>query len=431
MAKDKLTNLWYFDDFKEEVQKWIWSKKREYILVSLNIANFKYINSVYGYQRGDELLRQVSDFFAHSNENCRIATRIHSDRFAIVTARAGMTDEELVQRIDRRHKAFMHMMEEQYPMTAVHINAGAYIIEGDEDNISEIIDKAEAARKAIMDNYIQTVCFYTDALEEKINLDRSIVPLFEKSLKEDNILIYLQPKFDVDGQKIIGAEALARIQGAAGQLISPAVFVPVLEKTGLIIQLDVYVVRKVFALLKAWIERGWDPVPISINLSRMNLLQDDVWLQVNEEVARYQIPKKYVEFEVTETVFFEDLDYIINRIRTIQTEGFKVSMDDFGSGYSSLNMVGILPVDIIKFDRGFVQNSIGTRKGLEIMAGLVDIFKRIGLEVICEGVETREEEQIIKACGCNMVQGYLYDKPLVISEFERKYLSTGREAYSV
>jgi EAL domain-containing protein (putative c-di-GMP-specific phosphodiesterase class I) len=141
-----------------------------------------------------------------------------------------------------------------------------------------------------------------------------------------------------------------------------------------------------------------------------------------QKIKDFDIPREYLEFEVTETIFYDDVEFIINKLRQLRAKGHKVSMDDFGSGYSSLNTVGLMPIDIIKFDRGFVQNSINNQKGLDIMTGLVDIFNKINLEVICEGVETAEEEKTVQQCGCDYVQGYYHDRPLPIAEFESKYM---------
>lgn len=422
MQADKLTNLLYFDDFKEKAGKIISEEDTDYVLVSLNISNFKYINDMYGYELGDKLLRHVAEFFHFNNVNSRIASRMHADRFLIMTAGNGASDDVLFERFLKRHLDFSEEMRRLYPMTEIHINAGACRMEKNAHSISEIVDKAETARKSISDSYVETIAFYNKELADKENAERRIIPVFEKALAENRIMVYLQPKFTIDTQEIVGAEALVRLKDEDGTLMSPGLFIPALERAGMISDLDSYVVEKVYELIGSWIARKIEPLPVSINLSRLDFQQDVKWKKTQTKLEKNEIPKKYIEFEVTETVFFEDLEFIIGKIGSIQLRGYKVSMDDFGAGYSSLNTVGVLPIDIIKFDRGFVQNSINTRKGLEIMAGLIEIFKKIGLEVICEGVETKEEEHLIASCGCNLVQGYLHDKPIPIEEFERKYM---------
>lgn len=422
MSRDKLSNMLYFEEFKERAQQLIREGGRDYVLVSLNLCNFKYINDVYGYETGDRLLAKMADYFRFQNPNAALGCRIHSDRFLILTDGRGLSDEKLYKRFSDRHKSFCREVEREYAVNSIHINAGICRITDKNASFNELIDKAEIARKSIKDSYVETTAFYNEGLRLKEGIERSVIPIFEEALRNDSILIFLQPKFAIDTQQIVGAEALVRLRDRDGKLLSPATFIPVLEKAGMISDLDSTVVRKVYKLISEWIEKGLRPLPVSINLSRLDFLQEEIWESITKEVAGYKVPKQYVEYEVTETVFFGDLEYITGKVSTIRSKGYKVSIDDFGSGYSSLNTVGNLPIDVIKFDRSFVQNSINTEKGIAIMSGLVDIFKRIGLEVICEGVETIEEELAIQACGCNLVQGYLHDKPLPVEEFERKYM---------
>ncbi len=422
MNADKLTKLLYYDDFKEEAEKIARNSERDYILVSMNISNFKYINDVYGYEVGDELLRSLAEFFHFKNENSVLASRMHADRFLVMTEGHGDSNSALLDRFFNRHKKFEEEMERRYPLSAIHINAGACRIEPDFSSISELVDKAEMARKSISDSYVETIIFYDEKLADKEDMERRIIPVFEKAIEENRVLVYLQPKFTIDTQELVGAEALVRLLDQNGNILSPNLFVPVLERAGMISDLDGYVAARIHHLIDSWLERQMEPIPISINLSRLDLTNEENWKGIKRRLERYRVPKKYIEYEVTETIFLDDLRNITSKIDSIQKEGHKVSMDDFGAGYSSLNTVGILPIDIVKFDRGFVQNSIGTSRGKAIISGMIDIFKQIGMEVICEGVETREEERMIAECGCNLIQGYLHDKPIPIDEFERKYM---------
>lgn len=428
MKRDKLTGLLYYDDFKETAQEMLREVEVRCMLISLNLSNFKYINNAYGYEKGDRLLAMMAEFYFHNNSHCLLASRIHSDRFvALVELSNEPSEDYMIEYFNTISKEFVRHVENDYPMAVLRINSGAYVVRDNNENISEMLDKAEVARKSIEGDYTATVCIYTDELEAKAKIEQRIIPLFEKALKEETILVYLQPKIDIDSQMIVGAEALARLTDEEGKIIPPNLFIPVLEKYGLILQLDMYVTREVFKLLNSWYERGQTLIPISLNLSRIDFKQSDEWIEKMDQEEPLKVPKEYVEFEVTETVFFEDISMISGRVRQLRGKGFRISMDDFGTGFSSLNTLGMLPLDCIKFDRGFVQNSINSRKGLEIMAGLVDIFDKIDLEVICEGVETASEEQIVRACGCRQVQGYLHDKPMPIKEFEAKYIENTGE----
>lgn len=423
MANDKLTNLLFYDDFKEEVGKVI-SKtdKNRYILMSGNISNFKYINNMYGYEQGDYLLKLVADFFMSDVDNCIVGCRMHSDRFLSLVRMDESNEKEVMETVEQLLSRFIDVVSPDFPLANIHLNCGAYIIREEDKNVSEIVDKAEMARKSAKDNYLTSLVFYNDKIEEKARMEREIIPMFERALKDNRILVYLQPKVAIESGLVVGAEALVRMLDDDGKIVPPMSFIPILERTGMIIKLDFCVLEQVCALIRKWIDEGIKPIRISVNLSRFDFQEDGSWEQMLQKIKDYDIPREFLEFEVTETIFYDDVEFIINKLRQLRAKGHKVSMDDFGSGYSSLNTVGLMPIDIIKFDRGFVQNSISNQKGLDIMSGLVDIFNKINLEVICEGVETEEEEKTIQQCGCDYVQGYYHDRPLPISEFEGKYM---------
>lgn len=422
MANDKLTNLLFFDDFKEEVGKVISDKSKQFMLMSGNVSNFKYINNMYGYEKGDRLLKSIADFFMFDDEKCILGCRMHSDRFLGLIDIGDEPEEEIIDDVQKMTEKFEEMIAPEFPLVNIHLNCGAYMIRKEDDNVSEIVDKAEMARKSAKDNYLTSLVFYDEKIEEKAKMEREIIPMFERALKDNRILVYLQPKVAIESGQIIGAEALVRMLDDDGKIVPPMSFVPILERTGMIIKLDFCVLDQVCALIKKWIENDIEPIRISVNLSRFDFQEDGSWEQMLDKIAKFDVPREYLEFEVTETIFYDDVEFIINKLRQLRAKGHKVSMDDFGSGYSSLNTVGLMPIDIIKFDRGFVQNSINNQKGLEIMSGLVDIFNKINLEVICEGVETEEEEKTIQQCGCDYVQGYYHDRPLPIDVFEEKYM---------
>lgn len=423
MANDKLTNLLFYDDFKEEVGKVISeANNNRYILMSGNISNFKYINNIYGYEQGDYLLKSVADFFMSDRENCIVGCRMHSDRFLSLVRMDESDEKEVMETVEQLVSRFVDSISPEFPLANIHLNCGAYIIGKDDTNVSEIVDKAEMARKSAKDNYLTSLVFYNEKIEEKAKMEREMIPMFERALKDNRILVYLQPKVAIESGLVIGAEALVRMLDDDGKIVPPMSFIPILERTGMIIKLDFCVLDQVCALIRKWIDNGITPIRISVNLSRFDFQEDGSWEQMLKKIKDFDIPREYLEFEVTETIFYDDVEFIINKLRQLRAKGHKVSMDDFGSGYSSLNTVGLMPIDIIKFDRGFVQNSISNQKGLEIMSGLVDIFNKINLEVICEGVETEEEEKTIQQCGCDYVQGYYHDRPLPIAEFEGKYM---------
>ena len=284
------------------------------------------------------------------------------------------------------------------------------------------MDKANVARRTGKGNYSIPCVVYSEHLMDMKENSAKIIPIFDDSFRNQRILVFLQPKICSETRKIMGAEALSRLVDKDGKIISPALFIPALEKTGKIVDLDFYVLSFVLKLIRSWLDKGTEPVPISFNLSRIHFYNEKLVEHILQLTDRYNVPHKYVEIEVTESVFFEEEQLIISKVEKLREHGFKVSVDDFGAGYSSLNLIGILPVDIIKLDRGFVKDSLKTKRGNDIIKGLIKILNEIELDIVCEGVETREEEKIMSDYGCKEVQGFLYDKPIPVNEFEKKYL---------
>lgn len=425
---DRNTGLPYIDEFKIYCDSLIRTELEYPVLVSLDISNFKYFNQMYGFEQGDILIHECSKAFCLEYKDCVLASRIYVDHFIMLMDGHGYSEEELKTQYDKINRSFSEKINKSYPLARIHIYSGAYVITNREEHIGTIIDKAQYARRSIKGNYSSTIAFYSEEMKEKTQNDASIIPTFFSALEYDRIMVYLQPKFSIDTQKLIGAEALSRILDAKGNVISPACYIDILEKSGLISKLDEYVNKKVIALQKRWMEEGKKLTTISLNLSRMDFTEPDFIKKIDKRIKKSGVPPQYFEFELTETIFCENLEFIIKQVQWMRDKGYRISMDDFGTGYNSLYVLGKVPIDIIKFDRGFVLNSLGGNSGLTIMKNLVNTFKDVKFEVICEGVENEEEERLIYQCGCNAVQGFLHDKPLPYSEFEIKYMNESEES---
>ena len=273
-------------------------------------------------------------------------------------------------------------------------------------------------------DYSVPCIMFTEDLLKQSEDEARIIPLFEKNLTEGTLQVFYQPKISVARKALVGAEALSRLVDDDGTFLLPGAFIPVLEKTGKIVELDFYVLRKVLEQMQLWRGQGYTLFPISVNLSQLHFYHVNLVEDILSIVREYNIEPEYIEFEVTETVFISETALITEKLNRLRQYGFKVSVDDFGAGYSSLNLIGILPVDIIKLDKGFVSTSLKTVKGKEIVKGLIDILNRLQMNVICEGIEDKESEKIINSFGCDEVQGFLYDKPLPQAIFQRKYVAT-------
>ncbi|MDD6857152.1 EAL domain-containing protein [Lachnospiraceae bacterium HCP1S3_C3] len=392
------------------------------IFITINLKNFKYFNQTYGFSAGDEILEHMKEHFCLQSKFCKLATFTYIDHLAGLIEEDDIDADDKLEYIKNTGMRFVDEINEKYPLAKVHLNCGVYFVEDKTEDIEDIHDKARYARKSINDTYNNFIAVYTDEIGKRAVEEAGVIPLFEYALENNTIELYLQPKFTIDTQKLVGAEALSRIVDMNGNIVPPGVYIPVLEKSGLISELDKRMIELLIQRMKKWKKKGKKLMTVSINLSRVDFNVPGFIEDIDKKIEEADLPKSAFEFELTETVFCENLKEIIEKINDMRAKGYKISMDDFGSGFNSLYVLGMVPIDIIKFDRGFVLNSLTNKKGFAIMSSLVNTFNSTDFDIICEGVETREEEQLVKETGCNVIQGYLHDKPLPIREFENKYL---------
>lgn len=423
METDKLTGLLLFDGFLDFAKAYLAKSNAEdhIAIVSTDLSKFKYINRVYGFTSGDRLIRKLAELFM-GREECVAACRPYSDHIVGLFNLKDKDVRECVECVRLLQNSFVAENKADYSKASIHLNTGIYEIVDRKEEISSALDKANIARRSVKGNYSVPCAIYTKEMQERREGDEKIIPLFEKAVEERSILVYFQPKVSVSERCVVGAEALTRLQNEDGSIIPPDVFIPVLESSGKILELDWYVMRFVFSKIRDWLDEGKKPQKISVNLSKIHFYYDTLVDDIIREFEKHQISPEYVEFEITESVFFEEADLIISKIERLREYGFKVSVDDFGAGYSSLNLIGILPVDIIKLDKRFVKNSLGNKKGKDIIKGLISILNEIDMDIVCEGIETKEEERIVYEFGCDSMQGYLYDRPIPVSDYEKKYI---------
>lgn len=392
------------------------------VLLSINLRNLKYFNEIYGTKKGDDLIQRMVDYFCFDNKNCIIGTKSYVDHILVLCEGYDYSKEELIRYYDKYSRVFLEEINNIYPRAKVHIDIGMSLVDGNEDFIVAQ-DNARYARRSISYSYDTSVAFYSEELRKKSLEKASIIPNFQKAIDNNDIIVLLQPKYSVEENRIVGAEALSRFKDEDGNIVSPALFVPILEKAHIIYQLDYEVIRQVVNIQKKWQDEGRELFPISVNLSRVDLLEDNFMERIDNLVSEAGIPRNSIEFEFTETVLVENLSKVISKLNNLKNCGYRIAIDDFGSGYNSLYVLGQIPANVIKFDRGFVLHSLQNDVGLTIMKNLVETFKEISFEVLCEGVETKEEEKNIVECGCDIIQGYLYDRPLGVTDFEEKYVA--------
>lgn len=417
---DEVTGLLKYDKFKEVSQNLLnqSSPDVQYAIVSTDFAHFKYFNEVYGFRNGDEVLRDFASLVAKQNPRCVAACRDYADNFLImVTVKSA---ETLLNNINNYNKVFMTNQNERYMDSKLELCSGAYIITNPEAGIVQALDNANTARKMLKEKGNTGVLMFEQSMRANRMRELAILHMLEEAIDNREFRLYLQPKFSLATGKLVGAEGLARWEKENGEIVTPGEFIPPLEKSGKIVQLDFYMYEMVLRQQRKWLNAGYPIVPISVNLSRHHIHDEQLVEKLVNLLDVYGIDSSLMEIEITESAFIEDQTALIELMKEIKERGFLVSIDDFGTGYSSLSMLTELPADIVKLDKEFLKHSDSeVTKGM--LNNVIRLIKDNRMDVVCEGVEIEEQAKFLAKAGCDTGQGYYFSKPIPIAEFEKKY----------
>ena len=381
----------------------------KFAFIQFDIEKFKMINEIYGDEFGTAVLNNILSTLKILCKQEQLFARLSSDLFMVVTRYE--EEEELIQFIRYLEKNLNHYKDAQYEMAF-----GVYLVTEKDADTRHMGDSASLARKSIKGNALQNIAFFKEDLKNTLYNRKFIEDNMKTALESGQFVMYLQPKYSINSHKTIGAEALVRWIHPEMGIIPPMNFIPVLEENGFIIKLDEYMWEQACKTIRDWMDQGITPVPISVNVSRIHLLRAELIDTFHQLLDKYHIPKELLELEITETVPYVNSN---NTIHALKKDGFTILMDDFGSGVSSLNTLKSTPFDIIKIDREFLNDFIDSVRGKKIIAHTIQMAKDIGLDLIAEGVETKEQETFLFDCGCNVAQGYYYSKPIPLSEFNK------------
>ena len=385
--------------------------EREIAFIQFDVERFKIINDAYGEKAGDRLLKYLKDSLTVMCSDEQPFARLTADVFMVVIP----FDEES-EIID-----FIHKLEENigksYEGIEFRLVFGVCIVEDRTAQTRTHGDNATLARQSIKGNALNNIGFYNGKLKNDLYHQHYIEDDMTNAILNNEFVMFLQPKYNISTGEIIGAEALARWMHPYKGLIPPNQFVPIFEKNGFILKLDQLMWEKACMKIRAWIDEGIEPVPISVNISREYLNTFDVVGKFNELVEKYRIPIHLLEAEITESY---DADNTSDVVRKMKSCGFTMLMDDFGSGFSSLNMLKTTPFDVLKIDRGFLSEFMESERGRKIIAHTISMSRDIGLNIIAEGVETGAQAKFLQSCGCDAAQGFYYSKPIPVEEFDRQ-----------
>lgn len=418
--KDTLTALPNMRAFLQSAQVLIEEHpEEEYEIVRMDIERFRIISEMFGIDEGDKLLKfiavKIQEYLDEEDEvaYCRIA----SDVFAMCIPVHSYSVDTMIQKLQKAVTEYPKNYE-------VVLSFGRYYVTKEDREqkvpVSNLVDRAAVAQITIKGNYLQHVAVYDESIRKKEADEAMILSEMNHALENGEFQVYLQPKVNMQTGKIIGSEALVRWQHPGKGLISPAAFVPVFEKNGFIIEIDKYMIRNTCAIIRRWIDSGIPVYPVSVNLSRLNLYNKRIIQDIREYVEEYQIPREYISFEITESAFSGDNSYIKILAEKLQKEHFKVLMDDFGSGYSSLNTLKEIPVDVLKIDLKFLPAGENDEKANLIIKHVVEMAVDLDLMIIVEGVEREEQVEFLTKIGCKIAQGFYYYRPISVLEYEAK-----------
>lgn len=407
---DAATGLLGKEAFFDEAAAYLrHSGARDVSIVCFDVDHFKLFNDLHGLDCGDELLRYLGRALAlrFSPDGAQPLARLAADTFALCAT--GIRPER-VERI------LVDISSECPNGIDAIVRAGVYRIEDPASPVSIMCDRAVIALRTVKGSYFDRVALYDPGMREALVLEREVVAGIESALREDRIELFLQPKCNIRTGKIVGAEALARWRHPERGIVAPGEFIPLIERNGLVRSLDLRVWEKTAAWIRGLIDEGVQPVPVSVNVSRADIYLVDVAAELHALVERYGIEPSLIEVEITESAYSERPDRIVAAFDELAERGFTVLMDDFGSGYSSLNMLKDINVDVLKIDMRFLDRD--DRRSKDIMESVIRMARWLDLPVIAEGVETREQVNFLLDVGCSYAQGYYYARPMEVAAFE-------------
>lgn len=422
-VKDSLTGLDRYEVFLEKLEDSIEQIGDKRIsIVYTDIRHFKYINDTYGYQVGDALLRDFVMEIVTGNTNLIGCSRVYSDNFVAASVMADeLTSEQFKEIIHEINLEREKKFREKYLNSRLKFCTGICIIDKNSTSLDAetAVSNANLARKVAKEMDDDCCILFDNSMMEGIKREVEITSRVPRAIANHEFQVYFQPKIETETLQLIGAEALVRWQRPDGSFIYPDQFIPLIERSGQVVDVDYYVYRETFRFIAGRLAAGKRVVPISLNVSRVHLNKMHILEYVRELFEEYKIPTGLIEFELTESIYLDNTEKALVLVKGLHNLGTKVSMDDFGSGYSSLNLLSRLPIDIIKLDKVFLGENCLQESDKIIISCVVDMAKRLSITSLCEGVETMEQSDYLKEIGCQIQQGYYFSKPIPMDEFER------------
>ncbi|EML9210845.1 EAL domain-containing protein [Clostridioides difficile] len=411
--EDKVTYIGNQNKFYRECSKYLLDKPSlNYIIVYFDINNFKMINDTFGYEFGDNLLITIAKALKEELTEGEVYARLSSDYFAIFCDYKNGRNK-IIRKLDNIRSNIESNLSIVFEIS---LCVGIYFVEEGEVDIQKAVNKANMARSVAKGKNIN-YAIYNEDVRNKLSEESMILDDIKIALVKNQFEVYYQPKFSLVTGEMIGSEALIRWNHPEHGFISPAVFIPIAEKSKLILKIGRFVFERVCNDLSEWKKKGKKIVPVSVNLSRVELYQPDIVKFINKTIQMYNLSSDFIEIEITETVAINELNILKNVLNELRKHGFSISMDDFGTGYSSISCLRDMPIDILKLDKSFLGGIEHDERSRNIAKSIVSLAKSLDLVVIIEGVESKEQAELMKQFGCDLVQGFYFARPMPAKNF--------------
>ena len=382
-------------------------------IIAMDIDNFKVINEIYDMEKGNQVLKDIASILSKAIGENGIFARFSDDLFTILYK---YTDANMpILLIDDITKTLS-----KYRLSVkINPSFGIYEVEDRTTSVNTLCDRANIARRSIKGMTAIRYAFYDASLSRAILEEKQIEDSMRQALENGEFEMYLQPKINMQTMLPCGSEALVRWNHPEKGLVPPAKFIPLFEKNGFVIDVDKFIWEEACKVIRRWLDEGKTPLPVSVNLSRVHFKYEDLVDIIQKLVNKYNVPHKYLELELTESSFLDNEGVVNSTLVRLQQLGFTIAMDDFGMGYSSLNMLRKLPVNILKLDRGFINEAACSKRGFIVLNHVISMAKDLQTTIVCEGIETKEQAETLRKAGCDIAQGFLYAKPMPVAEYEK------------
>lgn len=389
----------------------------DYTGIFFNIHNFKYVNKVFDYSQGDVILRNYAHMVKSYLDSDEEIARLGGDNFVVICRNENASD--FISKIKDVHMS--HEFRSVKRELQLGVTAGIACLEG-VDKPREVMARTSIAYQAARKTGAGSIVVYTKEIQKQLMDDQEILAAFPQALAAGEFVVYYQPKVRIADKSIYGAEALVRWV-RDGQVVTPARFIPQFEREGSVCRLDYYMLEQVCGFLKSRLDKGLKIVPVSVNFSRRHLEEGDLVERITGTIDRFGIDRSYIEIELTESEDYQNYEIMSSVIGRLKERGISTSIDDFGTGFSSLNMIKKVDLDTIKIDKSLIPfDDVHNNKHQDIVmfASIIDLIGRLGKKSVAEGVETTQQLDYLEKLGCDIVQGYVFDKPLPKDEFEQR-----------